>query len=259
MSDDLVSINMLIVSEAAAERELMRLVASQASLPFHVVEVEAAGDATVACESLAREAFDVVLFDSRMPKSDRQKLFEATRGANGHPLAILIGAAEMKTREVLTGGLAVDGVLAKPLDERELRDLLANCIRARLPNRALIVDDSSTTRSVIRKVLRTSRFRLEPEEAAEGAAAIERARQQRFDIIFLDCHMSGFDGFATLAELKRSHADTKVVMMTGTRDARIENRARSDGAADFLYKPFFAKDIDAVLNRLFGLMRPRWN
>jgi FixJ family two-component response regulator len=48
-------------------------------------------------------------------------------------------------------------------------------------------------------------------------------------------------------------------MITGTRDMRIEDRARNDGASDFLYKPFFAKDIDAVLSRLFGLMRSRWN
>jgi FixJ family two-component response regulator len=48
-------------------------------------------------------------------------------------------------------------------------------------------------------------------------------------------------------------------MITGTRDIRIEDRARAGGAADFLYKPFFAKDIDAVLNRAFGLMRQKWN
>jgi hypothetical protein len=47
--------------------------------------------------------------------------------------------------------------------------------------------------------------------------------------------------------------------MTGTRDTRIEDRARAEGASDFLFKPFFANDVDAVLNRLFGLMRARWN
>lgn len=48
-------------------------------------------------------------------------------------------------------------------------------------------------------------------------------------------------------------------MITGTRDVRIEDRARTEGAEDFLYKPFFAKDIDAVLKRLFGLSRRRWD
>lgn len=88
---------------------------------------------------------------------------------------------------------------------------------------------------------------------------MDRMKKQRFDIVFLDCHMPGIDGFEALATLKRQHPDTKVVMITGTRDIRIEDRARAEGARDFLYKPFFAKDIDAVFNRLFGLMRPRWN
>jgi FixJ family two-component response regulator len=50
-----------------------------------------------------------------------------------------------------------------------------------------------------------------------------------------------------------------VVMISGTRDMRFEDRAHAEGASDFLFKPFFANDIDAVLSRLFGLMRPRWN
>ena len=61
-------------------------------------------------------AFDVVFADSRMPKAGRQQLLDAIRAAKERPLAILVGAAELKTREVLTDGLAVDGVLAKPID-----------------------------------------------------------------------------------------------------------------------------------------------
>jgi CheY-like chemotaxis protein len=109
--------------------------------------------------------------------------------------------------------------------------------------------------SVVRKVLHTSAFRMEAEEAADGATAIARAKQQKFDIIFLDCQMPGIDGFATLAALKVSQPKATVIMITGTRDIRIEDRARTEGAAEFLYKPFFAKDIDALLARLMGLMR----
>jgi CheY-like chemotaxis protein len=50
----------------------------------------------------------------------------------------------------------------------------------------LIVDDSSTVCSVIRKVLQASRFKLEAEEAADGSVAIELAKKQSFDIVFLD-------------------------------------------------------------------------
>lgn len=259
MTDDFISLKMLIVSEAAPERELLRRLAAQASVPIEVTEIEAAADEWAACDALKRERYDVVFLDSRMPKPARQAVLTAVRAAPGRPLAILVGAAALKTREVITDGLEIDGVLAKPIDPKEASDLIANCVRARVPNRVLIVDDSSTVRSVVRKVLQASSFRLEADDAEDGMAAIAKTKGQRFDIVFLDCQMPGLDGFATLAELKRTQPNAKVVMITGTKDFRIEDRAKAEGASDFLFKPFFAKDIDAVLCRVFGLVRPRWN
>ena len=256
MSDEFFSLKMLMVSEAAQERELVRQAVAQASTPIHFSELDNTGAATA--ELLAQQNYDVVLFDSRIPKAGRQGLLDVIRLAPSRPLAVLVGAAEMKSREVLTDGLEIDSALAKPIDVQEARDLFDNCIRARLPRRVLIVDDSSTVRSVVRKVLQASRLKIEADEAADGAAAIEQAKKQRYDIVFLDCQMPGIDGFAALAELRTAHPDMKVVMITGTRDVRIEDRAHAEGATDFLYKPFFAKDIDAVLNRLFGLIRARW-
>lgn len=259
MGGELVSLQILIFSEAAAEREVVRQAAAQASIPIGISEAEAVDDPSAIGEMLARQSYDVVFFDSWIAKPVRQQLLDAIQHAASRPLSVCIGSATMKSREVLTDGLKVDSTLGKPLDLQETRELIDCCIRARLPKRVLIVDDSSTVRSVIHKVLLASRFKLEAEEVGDGAAAIEFAKKQRFDFVFLDCHMPGIDGFATLGELLRAHPDLKVVMITGTRDVRVENRARTEGAKDFLYKPFFAKDIDGVLSRLFGLTRPRWN
>jgi len=255
MSDDFISMKILIVSESASDRELLRRAAAEASIPVEASELDAPGDPIATKELLARQNFDVVLLDSRIPKPARQEFLNAIRAAPSRPLAILIAPATIKTREVFTDGLEVDGALAKPIDMQETRDLISCCIRARLPQRVLIVDDSSTVRAVVRKVLLASRCKLTAEEAADGTSAIEIAKKQRFDIVFLDCQMPGLDGFATLDVLRKTHPDMKVVMMTGTRDHRIEDRARTEGAKDFLFKPFFAKDIDAVLNRLFGLAK----
>ena len=259
MSDDLISIKIAIVSEAAPEREILHQAASQSSIPVEVSEIDPSADAAAMSKSLAEGAYDVVFFDSRIAKASRQTLLDGLREAPSRPLAIFVGAAELKTRGVLTDGLAVDGTLAKPIDLNEAHDLIGHCIRARLPKRVLIVDDSSIVRSVIRKVLNTSRFRLEAEEAADGAVAIDMVKAQHFDIVFLDCQMPGVDGFAALVQFQVVQPNMQVVMITGSRDIRIEDRARASGAKDFLYKPFFADDINAVLNRLFGLMRPRWN
>jgi two-component system chemotaxis response regulator CheY len=111
---------------------------------------------------------------------------------------------------------------------------------------------------VITKVLNASRFHLDADEADGYAAAVKKVKQSAFDVVILDCNMSGKDGFETLAELKTIRHGAKILMITETRDAGMEDRARGEGAADFLYKPFFAKDIDAAFSRLLGLTHLRW-
>ena len=259
MDDEIFSLKVVVVSDVAAEREFLRLAARAAPVPVELIEIDVPGDEGVTRRFLASGSYDAVFLDSRISRSVRQNMLDAARASPGRPLAILIGAAAIRTREVLTDGFDVDGTLAKPIEMQELVSLIRCCVQARLHKRVLIVDDSSTVRAVVRKVLQASRFRLDAAEAGEGETALALARQRPFDIVFLDCLLPGIDGFETLAEFRRHAPATQVVMFTGMPDARIEDRARAEGATDFLYKPFFAKDVDVVLNRLFGLMQPRWN
>ncbi len=147
-------------------------------------------------------------------------------------------------------------MLSVPADPVEAQSAFESCVRARIGSRVLIVDDSSTVRSVVRKVLQASRYRIESHEAADGATALGRAMNEHFDIVFLDCIMPDQDGFETLSHLRSLRPDIKVVMMTAASDPALAERARAEGANDLLFKPFYGKDIDGVLNRLFGLARP---
>ena len=253
MTDDFISLKVMIVSGDATERELIRRGVSSASIPVNISEVAAAHDEAAACKRLADDAHDVVFFDERMAVSGQQSLLDAIRATPGNPLAILAGEPPNKIVRRL------DGVIAKPIDQQRLSQLIGDCVAVRLPKRVLIVDDSAAVRSVITKVLSASRFHLDAEEADGYSAAVKKVKQSAFDVVILDCHMSGKDGFETLAELKTIRHGAKILMIAETRDAGMEDRARGEGAADFLYKPFFAKDIDAAFSRLLGLTNLRWN
>jgi CheY-like chemotaxis protein len=126
MSDDFISMKILIVSEATPERELLRRASAEAPIPVDVSELDAPGDPVAMGELLARQNFDVVFFDSRIAKPARQELLNVIRAAPSRPLAVLIAPAMLKTREVFTDGLEVDSALAKPIDLQETRDLIAS-------------------------------------------------------------------------------------------------------------------------------------
>jgi DNA-binding NtrC family response regulator len=127
------------------------------------------------------------------------------------------------------------------------------CVRTKFPTRVLVVDDSSTMRSIVRKILTASRFAFDVHEASEGIAALEQLGSGNFGLVFLDYNMPGFNGIETLSEIKRIAPQVSVVMMTSTLDNAIAARARAAGALAFLKKPFYPADIDTVLERHYGL------
>ena len=96
-----------------------------------------------------------------------------------------------------------------------------------------------------------SRFRLEVAE--EGIEALKHIGSGKFDVVFLDYNMPGFNGIETLSEIKRQYPRIEVVIMTANRDETLADRARDAGAAAFLKKPFYPADIDAILHSVFGL------
>ena len=166
-------------------------------------------------------------------------------------LRILLFSGLDEAQTVAGGG--ADGVVVKPANLDQAKKLVERCVRLRLPNRVLVVDDSLTMRSIVRKILVASRFRLELAEAQEGVDALKQIATGKFDLVFLDYHMPGLNGVEALTAIKRQQPNLHVVMMTSTKDDAIAEQARRAGAAAFLKKPFYPADIDMILHRIFGL------
>jgi CheY-like chemotaxis protein len=134
--------------------------------------------------------------------------------------------------------------------------LIEGCVTLKVPSRVLVVDDSSTMRNIVRKILAGCRFPLEISEAGEGVEALKQIGTDNFDFVFLDYNMPGLNGYEMLIEIKRQHPRVGVVLMTSSQDEALAARARAAGAAAFLKKPFYPADIDAVLYACRGLRPP---
>jgi CheY-like chemotaxis protein len=249
MTGDLVSLRVLIVSAAMNDRDTLRMGAGAMSVPIDVVE---AGNATTATGLVAQGDIDVVLIDSRIAAADRAKLLATSRSTKPPPFVFLIAANENEVA-VLATETQVDGVVVKPKTREEAKSLLERCGRLRLPRRILLVDDSATMRTIVRKILVASRFQLEVSEAEEGFDALKQIRSGKFDLVILDYNMPGLNGIETLSEIKREFSRIEVVMITSTLDEEVAKKARAIGAAAFLRKPFYPSDLDAVLHSVFGL------
>jgi CheY-like chemotaxis protein len=247
MSGDLVLLRMLVIAAARPDQELWRQAAAMASIPVEFSAQEPAS----ASAALAKTGVDICVVDADLSDANRFAAIEAARAARPAPL-IFVAAPKDGAR--IDG---IDGMLTKPSSLAEARKLVEVCIRAKIPTRVLIVDDSSTMRSIVRKILLASHFTLDIHEAAEGMDALDRLRDGKFGMVFLDYNMPGMDGFETLADIKREITNVAVVMMTSTLDDAIAGRARAAGAFAFLKKPFYPVDINRVLEHYYGLHVPR--
>ena len=101
----------------------------------------------------------------------------------------------------------------------------------------LIVDDDPTVRFLVRETLEPAGFVVE--EASDGAQALGAWERVRPDLVLLDVHLPGIDGFAVCARLRASPLGTSVpvVMVTGLDDIESIDRAYDSGATDFITKP----------------------
>jgi two-component system KDP operon response regulator KdpE len=117
--------------------------------------------------------------------------------------------------------------------------------------RILIVDDDPQIRRVMRTTLIAQGY--EAADAKSGEEAIEKFRENKYDLILLDMNMGGMDGIETCREI-RSGSDVAIVMLT-VRDAEKDKIAALDaGADDYVTKPFSAPElmarVRAALRRL---------
>ncbi len=114
--------------------------------------------------------------------------------------------------------------------------------------RALVVDDSSTMRSILRLTLRGAGF--EVIEAANGTEGLDRLQKSgRVDLALVDWNMPEMNGFEFLCAARANHAydDTKIVMVTTETEIAQVKAALDRGANEYIMKPFTR---DAVIEKI---------
>jgi two-component system LytT family response regulator len=114
-----------------------------------------------------------------------------------------------------------------------------------VPRKVLIADDEAPARALLRELI-SARPELElVGEAADGLEAVERARQHRPDLVFLDVQMPRLDGFEVLELLEPGIG----VIFTTAYD-QYALRAFDVNAVDYLLKPFGAGRFEEALRKV---------
>src|SRR5687768_44034 len=114
----------------------------------------------------------------------------------------------------------------------------------------LVVEDEANIRELVSLHLRLEN--VVPIEAADGNAALDLARQRRFDLVILDLMLPGLDGVTVCRAIRRESANTgtPILMLTARREESDKVLGLDSGADDYLTKPFGVRELMARVRAL---------
>jgi CheY-like chemotaxis protein len=108
----------------------------------------------------------------------------------------------------------------------------------------LVVDDDNLVCWALRKEL--VNHRLNASIAGSGEECLSAIRENRFDLVFLDIHLPDANGIDLMKPIREISPETRVVIISGDGSFQSMERALSEGAAQFLEKPFDISQVGRI-------------
>ncbi len=119
----------------------------------------------------------------------------------------------------------------------------------------LVVDDDTANLKMASRILVSEQMRVSCLKSGEDA--LKFLQENKPDMVLLDLHMPGMDGFETIAAIRADEktADIPVIFLTADDDRDTEAKALTAGAMDFIKKPFVPEVLLLRVKNTIELIR----
>ena len=116
----------------------------------------------------------------------------------------------------------------------------------------LAVEDTDTQRLVMKQTLTQAGYDVV--EAEDGQQALEKAKNQSFDVLATDVKMPNMDGYELTRALRKMESNQNIpILMISALDEKVDKMRGFDaGADDYLEKPY---SNDELIQKIEGMVR----
>jgi len=189
------------------------------------------------------ERFFVAVLDLNLPDAPSGEVVEYVRKFN-IPIIILTGNLNDNVRQKMLNENLVDYVLKRNISEIGYVVQLVNQIYHNPFRKVLVVDDSITTRALIKKLLKVHRYSLL--EACDGKQGFKVLKENPdITLIITDYNMPLMNGMEMIEKIRRKYSreDLAIVGMSNLDDKNLSTKLLKAGANDFIFKPFEVEEF----------------
>jgi signal transduction histidine kinase/CheY-like chemotaxis protein len=222
--------------------------------------------------SRAARPYTVALIDYQMPEMDGATLAGHMRSLDP-ALPLFLMSATPQTELLAARGGPFREMLLKPLRRSRLHDALIPLAHADQPERGEATPESASPSSAARRILlvddnqinlRIARGFLEAaghrvDMANDGAEAVLAARDRPYDLVLMDIHMPGMDGYEATRQIRRlagPAAQVPIIALSADAMSEIGGKAKEAGMDEFLPKPIDRKKLIRTIDRLTSAVQP---
>ncbi len=115
--------------------------------------------------------------------------------------------------------------------------------------KVLLVDDDASLREIIKEVLEMNGYIVS--EASDGLKALEKFKNENFDLIITDLMMDNLNGVDFIKRIKTQYQDIPpIILMTGYGSVESAIKAFKLGVKDYIIKPFKVSSLLNIIKRV---------
>jgi len=263
---DLAGLRVLVIDDNRSSREILQKYLES----FHcLVEQAATAEEGITELKEARDPFDLVLMDWRMPGMDgitAAGVIRENRGIGKVPVIILVTAYGREEVFEQARKAELNGLLVKPVTPAVLQATIRSAFSRdtafttetpseQKENRLLfqgdyhilVAEDNPVNQQVARELLENAGLTVSL--ADNGREAVEMASAGDYSLIFLDIQMPVMDGYEAASALRQNGVTLPVIAMTANAMAGDREKALAAGMDDHLAKPIDPDSLYEILQK----------
>ncbi len=215
-------------------------------------EVVTANNGEDALHLSQRDPFDVVLMDIKMPRMNGVESFVKMKADRPRIRVILFTAYSLNELVQKAKERGAVAVLNKPLDLKQLLNTIESAIKQRIQDCILVVDDDVEFCDSLVDLLEGAGYKVAV--VSGGRQAVNRARDEAFDVLLLDMKLPDLNGLETYRVVKQLQPSIITIIVSGYVDEMREliGQCLSESAYTCLRKPLDMRTLLEMLKEIYA-------